>query len=240
MWPEAFLKRCCEGLLAVLLPSSCACCSNPVEALEDGVACAYCWEASRIPDFRRACQRCGHPYPRQLPVCDLCRHLSFKCARHCGGYEGALRASILKLKTTPHLPNRLSRLLVETYLCEPSFASCNLIVPVPLYVERLHERGFNQAELIATALGRVVGIEVETTLKRIQKTKRKRAMASSEERREALRGAFSVTSPRRVLGREILLIDDLYTSGSTAQACTEVLLNAGAQSVCILTLAKRV
>lgn len=237
MWP--FLKRCHEGLLAVLLPSSCACCDNPVEALEDGVACACCWKALRRTDSERACQRCSQPYPRQVQVCTLCRHLSFQCARHCGAYDGALRASILRLKTVPHLPSRLSRLLVDTYLCEPRFAACDLIVPVPLHAKRQRERGFNQAELLAGVLSKAVGLEMETPLERVQETVRKRALASREQRREALRGAFSVTKPRRVLACQILLIDDLYTSGSTVQACTEALLNAGAQSVCVLTLAKR-
>lgn len=235
MWAE--IKRCGDGLLAVLLPSSCACCGGSVESLQDGVACSQCWKALSRP--RVTCQRCGQPYPTETSVCELCRHYSFECARYCGTYDGALRACVLRLKTTPHLPKRLSRLLVETYRSEPRFAGSDLIVPVPLHATRLRERGFNQAELLAVELGAAVGLEVETTLERVQETARKRAMTSREQRREAMRGAFSVSSPRRVLGRQILLIDDLYTSGSTAQACAEALLNAGARSVSVLTLAKR-
>ncbi len=236
MWTE-LLKRCSDGLLAVFLPFSCACCGGSVESLRDGVACSQCWKALSRP--RVTCQRCGQPYPMEMSVCELCRHFYFECARYCGTYDGALRACVLRLKTTPHLPNRLSRLLVETYRREPRFADCNLIIPVPLHTNRLRERGFNQAELLAAELGTAVGLEVETTLERVQETARKRALTSREQRREAMKGAFSVRSPRRVIGRQILLIDDLYTSGNTAQACTEALLNAGARSVSVLTLAKR-
>ncbi|MCS6884495.1 MAG: ComF family protein [Acidobacteriota bacterium] len=237
MW--LLLDKCAKGLLSVVLPVSCACCGCAVGGLAEGSVCESCWQKVRRPDFRRACcRRCTKPYPVEIAECDLCKDLAFRKAVYCGVYEGAIRNVVLELKTLPHLPKKAKQLLFDTYL-EASL-SCDVIVPVPLHPDRLKERGYNQAEVIAKALSQMTGIEVDSiSLIRVRKTVKNRAWATRTDRIRELKGAFRICKPRRIANRSVLLIDDLYTTGSTATACAQALLDSGAKDVSVITLARR-
>jgi ComF family protein len=120
-----------------------------------------------------------------------------------------------------------------------------LIIPVPMHPGKQRRRGFNHAELIArAAMGEMRRRHPEWVL-RLQTGLLKRvritvsqAGLSTHQRRQNLRGAFFVSSPATVAGRDVLLIDDIYTTGATARACSRVLSNAGARSVKVATVAR--
>lgn len=114
----------------------------------------------------------------------------------------------------------------------------DLIVPVPLHRWRIWRRGFNQAALMAQSLSKASGVAVDlTVLTRPKATPPLRGLGAVG-RAKAVAGAFHIQAPERVKGRAILLIDDVYTSGATADGCIRVLLRAGAKSVTILCWAR--
>jgi ComF family protein len=235
-----------DAALALLFPRSCAVCGASVEARADGVACAACWQKTRIcSGDQLACWKCGLGATgaltegrREMVRCRRCDAEHFTAARACGAYEGALRASVLALKREEHVPERLARLLFETQRRAP-LSSATRIVPVPLHAERLRERGFNQATLLGRALSELSGLPLdEWSVARTTHTARHRAGMDARARRESVEGAFEVRRPRLMNTERILLVDDVYTTGATASACALALKEAGAQEVFVLTLAR--
>lgn len=119
--------------------------------------------------------------------------------------------------------------------CTESRYDC--IMPVPLHNKKRKKRGYNQAGLIAEELGRLIGVQVDQkTLIRCRPTE-VMAKLSGPERRRNLAEAFALTGNRPVGGGRILLVDDVYTTGSTADSCARVLMNAGAASVDVMVFA---
>lgn len=172
-------------------------------------------------------------------LCGRCDDLAFGFARACGIYEGALRESVLRLKSQPHIPARLRDLLkiaaANLHEKQPSES----IVPVPLHRDRLAERTFNQAEIIADELAKFTRLPVDTaSLIRAEHTEKHRAGMGARERARSLEKAFKVRAPRLIENKVVLLVDDVMTTGSTANEITRTLLNAGARAVNILTLAR--
>ncbi len=112
------------------------------------------------------------------------------------------------------------------------------IVPVPLHPKRKKERGFNQAQIIAKELARIKGIELRDKL--LVKTKNVRPQTSLriEERAENVSGAFGVAKGERIKEKVLLLVDDVYTTGSTIRECSSVLREAGVKEVKALTVAQ--
>ena len=145
----------------------------------------------------------------------------------------------LKLKTSPQISKRLLQNLVESFHRLPNAEKISLLIPIPLHPERFRERGFNQAEVIAEALSRTLGIRAQSTcVVRQKSTERHRAGMDTEKRAALIKGAFIVRAPKIIQAQDILLIDDVMTSGSTANELAETLLKSGAASVNLLTIAR--
>lgn len=113
----------------------------------------------------------------------------------------------------------------------------DLIVPVPLHRRRLAERGFNQAQIISIILSAKLKVGVDEVLVRSRAT-RQQAKLSKVERQENVRDAFLLKKDSTVAGKKILLVDDVFTTGSTMQECAKVLLLSGAEEVSGFTLAR--
>lgn len=114
----------------------------------------------------------------------------------------------------------------------------DLIIPVPLHVRRLRQRGFNQAVLLGEILAQEWQLPMErTTLQRVRWTEPQTTLPAAA--REAnVRGAFAVARPIGLAGRRVLLVDDVYTTGSTVSECARVLRHAGAAEVLVATVAR--
>ncbi len=181
-------------------------------------------------------------------LCGLCRRIepTFARAAAYGSYESGLRELIHLLKYGGVRPaaNVLGRMLADAIAeLESDFpAEPMAVIPVPLHRSRLRERGFNQAELIARA-----AIKARASASRLRLSAgvlvRKRETASqigltSHQRRENLRGAFGIAQPEAVKGREVLVVDDVYTTGATVSECARVLRRAGASKVWVATVAR--
>jgi ComF family protein len=190
---------------------------------------------------------CGAPFPsREVEIhpCGVCatRKKYFETARALGYYEGLLQEAIHQWKYQGKMG--LTSLFGEWMgeglrrYWEPT--SLDLFIPVPLHRQRLRDRGFNQALLLVRELSRRTGIPYQKNI--LQKTRPTlpQVSLSGSEREKGVRGAFRVADKTFVEGRSILLVDDVYTTGATANECSKVLMAAGSKRVHVLTLAHAV
>jgi competence protein ComFC len=232
-----------DAAVATLYPSACRVCGGVIESWRDGVACPACWlEVEEAADFCAKCQAPLLRAPRAeagARACGRCDHFAFDVVRSCGPYRGAMREAVLRLKTAPYIPARLRGSLRRAFAALPDSDLIESIIPTPLHPERLAERGFNQAEVIARELAALTGLRVDSTaVVRVKKTERHRAGMGARERARSLEKAFRVRAPRLVGGRVALLVDDVMTTGSTADEIARALLDGGARGVNVLTLAR--
>lgn len=235
-----------DAALALIYPQPCAVCGQSVESRHDGVVCADCWDATPIFTEQQAlCWKCGAlttasvTEPKRKAIrCARCEDDSFDAARACGNYEGALRASILELKRQPRVPRRLVDLLFAVEQREP-LVTADVILPVALHPLREQERGFNQALVLATEIARRGDLRVEPhVLVRTVQTRMHRAGMDAKARRKSVASAFAIRHPDLIVGKRVLLIDDVFTTGATASACATVLKEAGAEATFVLTIAR--
>jgi ComF family protein len=182
-----------------------------------------------------------------LRRCPVCRRVDrpFERALAYGSYDGGLRELIHLLKHNGVRPaaNVLGRMLAEAIAAiEPLFEQGVVVVPVPLFKAKLRQRGFNQAELIARAAIKSLPIREHLVLAtdvliRTRQTESQIGL-TSHQRRENLRGAFAVRRAGEITGRPVLLVDDVYTTGTTAAECARILRRAGASKVWVGTAAR--
>jgi ComF family protein len=245
------LRYTTSSLFSVLFPSDCHICSLPLTNISRLPVCPECLEAmSRSQGL--ACEVCGERmFGFGLGSDELCgeclkEHPAFEKASAYGSYDGGLRELIhlLKYDRVRSAATVLGRMLAEAITdLRPHVAPAGtLLVPVPLHSSKLRSRGFNQSELIAQAALKC-NLDLRLLKLRPQILKRVRATESQtgltrEQRRENIRGAFAVTSADEVRGRDILVVDDVLTTGTTVGECARVLRNAGAARVWVATVAR--
>ena len=228
-----------DSLLTLTYPQVCAICASSVEQRKFGVACETCWGATRIfAEDETICWKCGALAITDVKRCGRCDAHAFTAARAVGLYEGALRESVLLLKRQPYLSQHVEAVLASAARRAPVNASAR-IVPVPLHPERLKSRSFNQASIMAQSLSKSLRLPVdEVSLVRVSGSEKYRAGLDAKGRQDTVAGAFEVRHPRLVEGEDILLIDDVFTTGATVSACAQTLFAAGAGTVFVLTLAR--
>ncbi len=173
--------------------------------------------------------------------CGYCRRgvFVFEQARSIGWYEGNLRELIHLLKYDGFRPlsKPLGRILAGK-IPEPEGAAFDLVLPVPLHSNRQRRRGFNQSALLAEELSKIYRIPAGSKdCVRVRDTPPQTGLRAAE-RRKNVEGAFHVPRPQGVQGRRVLLVDDVLTTGATANSCSRALLEAGAKGVWVATLAR--
>jgi ComF family protein len=205
-----------------------------------GALCSVCGErlaglfaVSTEPGEVRCelCRRAGPPYVRAIAY---------------GSYDGGLRELIHLLKYDKVRPaaNVLGRMLAEVIAeLEPAFSATTiLVVPVPLHASKKRERGFNQSDLMARAAVKQSSLggrlKLQSELLQRKRITKSQIGLTRHQRRENLRGAFTVTDPSEVAGRIVLLIDDVFTTGTTVSECARILRRAGASKVFVATAAR--
>jgi ComF family protein len=232
------LRRLGGALLDLLLPPRCLRCNEPVS--DQGALCAQCW--NKIGFIGAACcDSCGLPFDLgQGTLCALCARDQppFARARSAMRYDEESRPLVLsfkhgdRLQLAPSLGRFMHRagaaLLAET----------DVIVPVPLHWTRLFSRRYNQAAVLAHAVGRASGIKVGADWLQRRRATPSQGRQSRAERKRNVAGAFAVKPGRLVAGLRVLLVDDVLTTGATAAECARELLKAGAARVEVLTLAR--
>ncbi|WP_310596169.1 MULTISPECIES: ComF family protein [unclassified Sphingomonas] len=231
------VKRWAGATVALALPPRCPGCATPVE--EDHRFCADCWSGLRLigPPW---CAGCNRPFAHDRGPDARCAACIAAPPRHAGvraavGYGPVARALALRLKYGGRIGIAAT---MATRMTAVVPAGIDLLVPVPLHRWRLWTRGYNQAALIAAALAARIDVPHDPmTLVRRRATPALRDLGPRE-RARTVAGAFAVTETARVADRTIGLVDDVYTSGATSEACTRTLLAAGARSVVVLCWAR--
>jgi ComF family protein len=192
------------------------------------------------------CYRCGEPFYGETEASFTCSNCAgrgwhLETARACYRAEGHVREVIHDFKYSRrffHLP-RLGGWLCDGY--DRFFAGADpgirALVPVPLHASRQRQRGFNQAGELARFLGRHAGLPVWPALTRVRKTEVQARLRRSERLRNQ-RNAYELQTPFDVTGARLLIVDDVFTTGATVDACARVLCKAGAARVDALTVAR--
>jgi ComF family protein len=193
------------------------------------------------------CPRCGIPFAGADGGSHLCgdcivSKAAYSTARAVGRYESTLLEAIHRFKYNGRISigEALGKLMAEFAYPAFNIRDYSLIMPVPLHPKRLRERGFNQSVVLAKEVSKRLHISLDfMTLRRHIYTDPQISLGKKE-REVNVRGAFSVTDSARVEGQEIILVDDVYTSGSTVKECARVLMKNRADRVAVLTLARAV
>jgi predicted amidophosphoribosyltransferase len=256
------MRRLADLVLSTLLAPPCAVCDRVLDRPVDGAVCDACWRAVRriTPPV---CNRCGSPLPSMRyaahldgPYCAHCRHASSPIdrARAIGGYEGALRAIVhaLKYDRRSSIVPRLASLMRSSGA--DVLANIDALVPVPLHPRRRRARGFNQARVLADAIGGPVWdvlVRVRHTAPQVELPAHARhvnvrdafaiGQAGLKTRlysRLAIACSGGALDPPTIRGAVVVLIDDVATTGATLDACARVLKAAGAHEVRALTAAR--
>jgi ComF family protein len=226
--------------LDVLLPRDCSACAAPLPLGHARIVCDACWRTFRMP-VDTLCARCGIPLPLAStctacvvhpPAYDLARSLGLYLA-HGGGLNPLARA-VRALKFHGHrgvataLGAPLARLV--------PLPRAGIVVPVPLHPSRLRERGYNQAAILARAVGRCARLPTRLRGLVRRRPTPSQAHLDAAARRANLAGAFTARVPFG--GADVVLVDDVLTTGATADACARALRAAGAAQIVVLTVGR--
>jgi ComF family protein len=236
--------RAGRALLDLLLPPRCVACDASVAA--PGLLCPDCFRKTGFIT-EPFCARCGVPFANAAlggleHLCPACRAVPpvFRRARAALRYDAQGRRLILPFKHADR--TELAAVLAPQMVRAGAalLRDADLLVPVPLHRGRLFRRRYNQAALLAKAIARIAGRPTVPDALRRERATASLGEKSATERAAEVAGAFAVrpSRTRAIADKHVLLIDDVMTSGATANACADVLLAAGATSVDVLVAAR--
>jgi len=221
-----------QGLLDLLLPTRCVVCDRNA-----GWLCAACLEQiERIEP--PVCPLCGQPTTRP-GRCRSCQLTPPRIdgIRAVGFLEGSLQTAIHRFKYSNVRPLAVPLGKLASEYLEKNHLPVQTIVPVPLHSRRLRDRGYNQAELLAEQIGSAMGMRVVSdVLLRVRSTIPQVGL-KADQRRKNVKGAFQCAGTS-LKGQDVLLVDDVCTTGATLEACSIALRESGVRNVWGLVLAR--
>jgi ComF family protein len=238
-------------MLDLVFPKTCPGCDSAIDKNEN--LCGDCLSGITFISGLSSCACCGIPFGfyeskrdgegggNDGHLCGRCltESYSFSNSRSIALYDGKLIDIIygFKYRRNPGLGDFLSGLLADGM---PYGADdVDVIVPVPLHINKLRSREYNQSAVLAKNLAKSIGVKHDLFgLKKIRDTMPQFEIQKEEARRKNVKGAFSVTDPDAFSGKSVLVVDDVFTTGSTTDECALALLKAGAAEVRVLTVAR--
>ncbi len=237
----AFARRFAGAALDTLYPPTCLACRAATDA--HGALCPRCWQAMRFIE-RPFCERLGTPFEQDLGEGLLSPQAMadppvFSRARAVARFEDGPARTLthrLKYSDRAELARPLARWMARAGA--DVLADADLIAPVPLHPWRLWRRRFNQAAALAAEVSRQTGKPCDLAALLRVKATRSQVGLSRAQRAENLQGAFRVADSAAIRGMNVVLIDDVLTSGATANAASRALLRAGAKRVDVLVFAR--
>jgi len=235
------------ALTCVFFPAGCRICDQLLTGAGRLPVCDNCLASfQKIPPGN--CATCGLPgtfdpeFPKEMSFCPDCQQhrFGFQFARSYGSYEGSLARAILLLKheQVEPLGAWFAHQLAELVRDNAERFAADVVVPVPLHRQRTRERGFNQVDIFGRPLAKHLRLPYRPVLLMRSRPRPEKHLLHSEERWEAVRGAFALREGGQVDNLRILLLDDVMTTGATLDACSRALREAGAKSVLGLTIAR--
>lgn len=236
-------------MLELIFPETCLACGSPIGKKER--LCAECLSGITLLSDLDSCAACGIPFGFYKDsgndggdgghLCGRCitEPFSFSKSRSIALYDGKLIDIIYEFKYRGKLGHGgfLSGLLADNMPYDPG--ELDVIVPVPVHIKKLRSREYNQSAVLAINLGKSVGVRHDLLgLRKIRDTRPQFEIEKGDERRRNVKGAFSVADPGAFSGKSVLVVDDVFTTGSTSDECARALLKAGASRVSVLTVAR--
>lgn len=233
----------CLERIPFVAPPMCQKCGRPLRGDDEGTRLNSDPEKPGLRGNDQGAEgdRGKKPRPRAALLCSECRRHGriFQKARAVAVYDGIVKERIhdLKYRGALHVGEALGLLMARCLEGDLRLLASDMIVPVPLSPERMKTRGYNQSEILARSLGKVVGIGVVTDAMARGDGVMSQSLLKGNQRRRNLGDVFEVVSPSHVAGRSVLLVDDVLTTGTTANECSMALLKAGARSVSVVVAA---
>ena len=241
------MRNLISGLCDIIYPKTCHLCKNKLQAASiGGLVCATCWSKIKLnlPPFCASCGRHLDSQAIEKNTCPSCSRYKanfyFDRAFSPCQYTGTIKKLIHEFKYSgkDYLSKPLGKLM-HTFIRDYQLPIQHLdyLIPIPLHKSRQREREFNQAEILSQEIAREFDKKVLTNaLIRVKPTKTQTEL-TFQERCQNVKKSFSVTRPELVKDTNLLLIDDVLTTGATSSEAAKCLKSAGAQKVLLLTLA---
>lgn len=227
-------------LLDIIFPQNqCCLCRRQGNYNSRQAWCANCDNMLIMLGEMPICKECGKYLVNNNEICAECKESPplFNIARSVGPYEEPYRVTIklLKFMEQKHLTHKMGIMMAEVVKKEEKFWPIDIIIPVPISKGNLKLRGFNQAELLAAKISKILKKKMDSKiLIRIKETPSQRELSRAE-REKNLLFAFEIKDKSKICRKNILLVDDVYTTGSTIRECTRVMLEAEASRVSVIT-----
>ncbi|MCI9038803.1 MAG: ComF family protein [Clostridia bacterium] len=155
-------------------------------------------------------------------------------------YTGIIREKILqyKFEDKAYLANTIYEFFMNNEKLYRFLKKYGIIIPVPISSSRKKERGYDQSELLARKISKMAGVSVETQVLKKEKHNQPQSSLNKQQRKENVKDVYKVQNELKIRNKNILLLDDIYTTGSTANECAKMLKQAGGKKVGILTIAR--
>ncbi len=236
------LRSYFESFLEILYPekNTCFICDKYDKEIKDKYICCNCnKKLERLTG--NLCKKCSKPINNDTThLCNECKKDTkfFETVKSPLKYTGLVKKSIYDFKyyDKTYYYKLFGSILLD-YMVNNNYMDFDLIIPIPLHKSKLRSRGYNQSELIAKFLSVKTNIKYSNCVKRIKKTNVQNQL-SKIKRRQNIKNAFLLTNLHIINNKRILLIDDIYTTGSTINECSKLLIENGAHSVYGLTIAR--
>ena len=232
-----------ETLLDFVYPRNiyCLLCGEAIEKTEPYSLCSACRGQIRFITSR-FCEKCGKPLesmylPTKCPDCIQSTHY-FTKGFSCVEYDDNIKKLVYDLKyhNKRYLAYHMAEMMTERFM-KMGWGKPDLIVPIPLHRKKERDRGFNQSALIARYIGAFLGIPVECKgVLRMKETEIQNKL-NREERKENLKNAFKIIENNKFSNKKVMILDDIYTTGSTIDACAKELCKAKPREINCMTFA---
>lgn len=211
-----------DYILSLIYPPKCVFCGTVIDKSD------ICEECEKTLPFTK-----GDSIYQKFPFVDKCISPLY--------YKDYVRRAVLRFKFAgcSCYSRRLGGIMSECAENNLDCGSIDMVSCIPLSRKRMHDRGYNQAELLAKEISKKVGVEYLPTLKKIRHNTAQSTIKDSKQRAANVIGAYRVIDTEEVKGKYILLVDDVVTTGSTVSECARILKKSGAKAVYCVTLARR-